>query len=157
MDLPKWAKWMARVKDGGLFAYERKPKKGSVVITSVWLHGGRCEYISEVDDTYTHVKWEDEEPTPVNRKFESRVLTAEEAMKLLDLEQTPSEKETVNHPDHYQGNKYEAIDIIEDYNLNFHLGNVIKYVLRADKKNDRVEDLKKAAWYLNRELECEEG
>ena len=64
-------------------------------------------------------------------------------------------KETVNHPDHYQGNEYEAIDIIEDYNLNFHLGNVMKYVLRADKKNSRVEDLKKAAWYLNRELERE--
>ena len=65
-------------------------------------------------------------------------------------------KETVNHPAHYQGNRFEVIDIIEDYNLNFHLGNVIKYVLRADKKNNRVEDLKKAAWYLSRELEREE-
>ena len=71
----------------------------------------------------------------------------------MDVSELP--KETVNHPDHYQGNKYEAIDIIEDYNLNFHLGNVMKYVLRADKKNSRVEDLKKAAWYLNRELERE--
>lgn len=58
----------------------------------------------------------------------------------------------VNHPSHYQGNKFEVIDIIEDYNLGFNLGNAIKYILRAGKKNDYVEDLKKAIWYLQREI-----
>lgn len=62
-------------------------------------------------------------------------------------------KEMVNHPDHYQGNKFEVIDIIEDYNLGFSLGNTIKYILRSDKKNNQIEDLRKAAWYLNREIE----
>src|SRR5262249_2287986 len=47
--------------------------------------------------------------------------------------------ELVNHPSHYKGNKFEAIDIIEDFNLNFNLGNAIKYILRAGKKNE-VED-----------------
>lgn len=61
-------------------------------------------------------------------------------------------KETVNHPEHYLGNKFEAIEIIEDYNLNFNLGNVIKYTLRADKKGKKAEDLKKAKWYIEREL-----
>lgn len=58
----------------------------------------------------------------------------------------------INHPKHYQGAKYEVIDIIEDFNLNFCLGNAIKYILRAGKKGDRVEDLRKAIWYLTREI-----
>ena len=62
----------------------------------------------------------------------------------------------IDHPDHYGGkeNTYEAIKVIEAYNLNFSLGNVIKYVLRAGKKNsDTVEDLKKARWYIERQIE----
>ena len=62
------------------------------------------------------------------------------------------EREMVNHPDHYQGNKMEVIDIIEDYNLGFSLGNAIKYILRADKKGNKKQDLQKAMWYLEREL-----
>lgn len=63
-----------------------------------------------------------------------------------------TEREMVNHPDHYQGNKMEVIDIIEDYELGFNLGNTIKYVLRADKKGNKKQDLEKAKWYLEREL-----
>jgi hypothetical protein len=63
-----------------------------------------------------------------------------------------TEREMVNHPDHYQGNKMEVIDIIEDYELGFNLGNTIKYVLRADKKGNKKQDLQKAMWYLEREL-----
>ena len=61
--------------------------------------------------------------------------------------------EKVNHPDHYGGenNPYEAIKVIEAWDLNFHLGNVVKYISRAGKKSKRsVEDLKKAEWYLSR-------
>lgn len=61
--------------------------------------------------------------------------------------------ENINHPKHYQGNKFEAIDIIEDFNLNFCLGNAIKYILRAGKKGDKTEDIEKAIWYLNREID----
>ena len=66
-------------------------------------------------------------------------------------------KETVNHPDHYQGGKYEVIDIIEDFGLNFSLGNALKYILRAGIKNPELkkEDLRKAIWYLERELKKE--
>ena len=64
--------------------------------------------------------------------------------------------ELVNHPDHYQGNKFEVIDIIEDYELNFTLGSAVKYILRAGKKDDKNTDLKKAIWMLERELEEEE-
>jgi hypothetical protein len=61
--------------------------------------------------------------------------------------------ERVNHPDHYGGenNPYEAIKVIEAWDLNFHLGNVVKYISRAGKKSkNNVEDLKKAEWYLSR-------
>jgi hypothetical protein len=61
----------------------------------------------------------------------------------------------INHPPHYKGNKFEVIDIIEDFGLSFRLGNAIKYILRAGKKGDRIEDLKKAIWYINREIENE--
>lgn len=67
--------------------------------------------------------------------------------------------EKIDHPSHYKGNKYEAIDIIEDFDLNFNLGNALKYILRAGKKNEVADqrdlDLKKAAWYLNREINRE--
>lgn len=65
-------------------------------------------------------------------------------------------KEMVNHPSHYQGNNLEVIDIIEDYNLGFSLGNAIKYILRADKKGARKQDLKKAIWYIQREIDRED-
>ena len=58
-------------------------------------------------------------------------------------------------PDYYKSNGIETIDVIEAFDLNFNLGNVIKYILRAGKKDDRNQDLEKAIWYLERELENE--
>ena len=68
--------------------------------------------------------------------------------------------EKINHPSHYGGknNLYESIKIIENWNLNFHLGNVLKYISRAGKKtNNELEDLKKAQWYLNRYIDWKEN
>lgn len=68
-------------------------------------------------------------------------------------EPAPEKVERVNHPKHY--NKHpsgiECIDVIEWFNLN--LGNVIKYIWRAEEKGATIQDLEKAAWYLNREIE----
>jgi hypothetical protein len=58
----------------------------------------------------------------------------------------------VDHPAHYQGKSFEVIDIINDYKLNFEMGNAIKYILRADKKGNKKQDIEKAMWYLNHEL-----
>ena len=62
--------------------------------------------------------------------------------------------ESVNNPNHYGGkeNTYEAIKVIESWELNFHLGNVVKYISRAGKKDKTKlkEDLEKAKWYLDR-------
>jgi Protein of unknwon function (DUF3310) len=59
----------------------------------------------------------------------------------------------VDHPKHYNAGKIEVIDAIEDWKLGFHLGNVVKYVARAEHKGKTLEDLKKAQWYLNRAIE----
>ena len=56
------------------------------------------------------------------------------------------------HPKHYNVGKYEVIDVIEDWKLGFNLGNVVKYVARADHKGASSSDLYKALFYLNREL-----
>jgi hypothetical protein len=61
--------------------------------------------------------------------------------------------ELVHHPPHYQGKGIEAIDVIEAFELNFALGNAVKYILRADKKANKKQDLEKAKWYLEHELE----
>lgn len=61
-------------------------------------------------------------------------------------------KEMVNHPDHYKSGGMEVIDVIESFNLGFCLGNVVKYVLRCGKKDAAVQELKKARWYLDREI-----
>ncbi len=65
--------------------------------------------------------------------------------------------EQINHPAHYGGeeNPYEAIKVIEAWDLGFNDGNAVKYIARAGKKDPakRIEDLRKAAWYLNREIE----
>jgi len=61
--------------------------------------------------------------------------------------------DNVNHPSHYTHAKFEVIDIIEEFKLNYHLGNVVKYVLRHEHKRNPLEDLKKARWYLDRYIE----
>ncbi len=68
-----------------------------------------------------------------------------------DFDFRKMDRDMVNHPPHYQGKKFESIDIIEDFELGFHLGNAIKYILRAGKKGNKIQDLKKAIWYLERE------
>ena len=63
-------------------------------------------------------------------------------------------KEMVDHPLHYGGenNQYEAIKVIEAWDLDFHLGNTVKYISRAGKKDKELQDLKKALWYLERKI-----
>jgi len=65
-------------------------------------------------------------------------------------------KETVNHPQHYGGadNPYEAIKVIQAWQLGFCLGNTVKYIARAGKKDPtkELEDLEKAAWYLQQRI-----
>ncbi len=63
-----------------------------------------------------------------------------------------STNSSVNHPKHYNFGTIEVIDVIEDWNLNFCLGNAIKYIGRCEHKGHKKEDLEKAKWYIEREL-----
>ena len=67
--------------------------------------------------------------------------------------------DTINHPAHYTTGNIEVIDFIEDKNLSYCRGNIIKYVVRAGIKDPltEVEDLKKARWYIDREIKRMEG
>lgn len=66
--------------------------------------------------------------------------------------------DVVKHPSHYaEGRKYEPKDVIRDWGLNFNLGNTVKYIARAGKKDDIVQDLKKAKQYLEFEIEAIEA
>lgn len=58
-------------------------------------------------------------------------------------------KEKVDHPEHYNQGKYEVVDVIQDWGLDFSEGNVVKYIARSKHKASRLEDLKKARWYLD--------
>ena len=68
----------------------------------------------------------------------------------VEMHEPPSDP--VNHPAHYKVGGIETIDFIEAKKLNYNLGNVVKYVSRADHKGDRLENLEKARWYLDREI-----
>lgn len=71
-----------------------------------------------------------------------------------EIPETESVNDPVNHPSHYTDGKIEVIDFIEDKKLGFHLGNAVKYICRAGKKDPTktVQDLKKAVWYIERHI-----
>lgn len=66
-----------------------------------------------------------------------------------------NKKEMVSHPEHYGGvnNTYEAIKVIEAWALCFCLGNAVKYIARCGKKDNEIQELEKAKWYINRRIE----
>lgn len=62
--------------------------------------------------------------------------------------------DSISYPSHYvEGRSIEPIEVIEDWGLGFHLGNALKYIARSGRKNDGVEDLQKAVWYLERRID----
>lgn len=73
----------------------------------------------------------------------------EVSKKVFKVSATP---DSINHPAHYTAGGIETIDFIEAKKLNYNLGNVVKYLTRADHKGSKLEDLRKAQWYLTREI-----
>jgi len=112
------------------------PKKPSKLMMSV----------NEMNTALDALKLLGEEFKVTTRPFTKAEIAA------LDAD-TP---DLVNHPPHYKAGGIETIDFIEAKDLNFRLGNVVKYVARAEKKGDPLEDLKKAKWYLEREIAIRE-
>lgn len=83
--------------------------------------------------------------------YEMRPEYYEEGIEKID----DNKGDNVNHPAYYTDGSIEVLDFIADKNLNFFRGNVLKYICRAGKKDPdkEIEDLKKAEWYLNREID----
>ena len=63
----------------------------------------------------------------------------------------------IDHPAHYNQGRIEPIDVIEDWDLGYHEGNVVKYIARAEHKGQALTDLKKARWYLDRAIALREA
>ena len=101
-------------------------------------------------DTITIKEW-DEEDAFVFKELEKELKA--------DNISSPAERkleDNVFSPKHYTAGKYEVIDVIEDWGLNFRLANTIKYIARHKHKGKPLEDLKKALWYLQREIDKHE-
>jgi hypothetical protein len=88
-------------------------------------------------------------PKPAARKYVKgmKVIAISTSNKSIH-----SKADMVNHPPHYKAGGIETIDFIEAKNLGYNLGNVVKYVSRADLKGNKLEDLQKAKWYLDRAI-----
>ena len=95
--------------------------------------------------------------TPVNRVPPKRGKLRMQSVPLTEIRDgqvrlVKALTDNVNHPPHYKAGGIETIDFIEAKSLNYNLGNVVKYITRADHKGNKLEDLQKAQWYLNREI-----
>ena len=102
---------------------------------------GNCEYYKGYEDV-------DEGRCSNCSSDYNRVFLNDTCM----LHKETQHHDNVNSPSHYNQGKYEVIDVIEDWDLDFHLANAIKYIARAEHKGNFEEDIKKAIWYLNRKL-----
>lgn len=86
------------------------------------------------------------------KKLAKQIITVSTVDTPMQIEMVEPVADPVNHPAHYKTGGIETIDFIEAKKLNYNLGNVVKYVTRADHKGNRKQDLEKAAWYLAREI-----
>ena len=68
-------------------------------------------------------------------------------------EKNDNNNDVVNHPQHYTFGKIEVIDVLEDWKLEYHIGNVVKYLARAKHKGNELQDCQKAKWYLDRYIQ----
>lgn len=165
--LPEWANWLARDENGKLFAYEKPPYKEDVA----WeIKDDYNDYrlIMETDDTFSHIKWTDEEPTEIKRgtglglptldKYNIAILNNHGHDELPKI----SNPDIINEPNHYKGKHgIETIDVIRNFGnddmvAGFYWGNAIKYMTRYRNKNG-LEDLKKARKNLDWLIEHTEG
>ena len=120
--------------------------------------GVRAQYIYVIR-SQTKKKQTKLNPT-MHTHFETPVITVPKFEGVnIDLVHAGEQKKTdmVNHPPHYKAGGVETINFIEAKGLDYHLGNVVKYITRAGKKDDEVQDLKKARWYLDRAIAVREN
>lgn len=95
---------------------------------------------------------ENDEYICIKRKNEDNFKIAQEQLRIYEYKSKFNQDDNVNSPTHYNIGKIEVIEAIEDWKLNFNLGNAIKYIARCEHKENKKQDLEKAKWYIEREL-----
>lgn len=106
---------------------------------------------ADVKDKVIAVKKKDVVVPVISKKETAEsYINVDSVSDLYPVNEIKDRDNMIDHPSHYNKGKIEVIAFIEDQGLSFHLGNVIKYVARAGAKGDKLEDLKKAQWYLDR-------
>lgn len=86
------------------------------------------------------------------RENEHNYKIAQKQLRIYECKSKFKQDDNVNSPKHYNIGKIEVIEAIEDWKLNFNLGNAIKYIARCEHKENKKQDLEKAKWYIEREL-----
>lgn len=113
----------------------------------LYINGGGASFYRVFDDGIEVA--EGEWDAPGDNDHSARDQVEELAHNIIEVLHPPTKEVSPVTPSHYDGDGMQAIDVIDAFNLDFTLGNVVKYVLRAGRKGDRIEDLEKARWYLN--------
>ena len=127
----------AKIREEGVPA-SPKPKKSNWIMAHIASSGVTVEEVAEKAQGLTPP--------------EEMAELGEKAAKAAAAYVAANTADNVNHPAHYKVGGIETIDFIEAKKLNYNLGNVVKYITRADHKGNAAEDLAKARWYLNREI-----
>ena len=119
-------------------------------VKSIRLLAGMTQraFAQEIGCTYQAVNhWEKERCAPTRKHLQQ--IIDKFNMQTINVENDP-----VNHPPHYTSSRIEVLDAIEEWGLTYGVGNVVKYCARAGKKtDDKLQDLCKAKFYLDREIE----
>lgn len=107
-------------------------------------------YVYSVVAGYKRLNEVEERNNKADTQYKVHMLTSGASAKRLIKTSLPDD--LVNHPAHYKAGGIETIDFIESKKLDYHLGNVVKYITRSDLKGNKLQDLQKAQWYLNRAI-----
>jgi hypothetical protein len=128
--------------------------------TYVLMSKARTSYLNEHRFTINS-KMADKKRLESRLRFERPIANLPEGMTaadvneiVADVNKAIAQHDAVNNPAHYTAGGIETIDFIEAKKLGYNLGNVVKYITRADHKGNKLEDLRKAQWYLTREIEA---
>ena len=116
------------------------------------VDGWRYQTVRDKNGIAVGYGWDNGQSSLTDKEL--KAMTDNEFLDLIEHDK-PANNDAINHPSYYTDGQIEVSDFIADKNLNFFRGNVVKYVARAGKKNaeTEVEDLQKARWYIDREIE----
>lgn len=116
------------------------------------VDGWRYQTVRDKNGIAVGYGWDNGQSSLTDKEL--KAMTDNEFLDLIEHDK-PANNDAINHPAYYTDGKIEVSDFIADKNLNFFRGNVVKYVARAGKKNaeTEVDDLQKARWYIDREIE----